>query len=170
MKLIPPVVVVRRSMKKFSSYAQKGFSLMEVLIFITVLSVIFLAIAYATSQSIKQTKFNEQKLLATRYAEELEEWFRGEKESDWATFYGTRAGAGGRTYCFSDSTYDGSGNLIWPTTGNCGLSYDLRSLYKREATLTQSLGSQVQVVIRVDWRDGPNIFTVPITTILSKWE
>ena len=93
---------------------QQGLSFIEVLIFVSVLSLIFLAIAYATSQSIKQTKFNEQKLLATRYAEELEEWLRGQKEEDWNTFYTTRAGSGGLTYGFDDSVYDAKNNISWP--------------------------------------------------------
>jgi type II secretory pathway pseudopilin PulG len=150
--------------------SQKGLSLLEVLAFITILSLVFLGTAYSTGQSLKRTKFNEQKLVATRLAEELEEWLRGEKEEDWTTFYGTHASPGGTTYCFDDSVYDSDNNIAWPSSGACGTSYGLKQLYLREVTLTQSLTSQVQVVISVRWKDGQNVFSVPISTILTKWE
>lgn len=150
--------------------SQKGLSLIEVLAFVTILSLIFIGIAYSTGQSIKRTKFNEQKLIATRYAEELEEWIRGEKESDWTMFYSTYAGALGNTYCFDDSVYDEFNNISWPNVGSCDNVFGLRGIYLREVTLTQSLSSQVQVVIDVSWRDGQNVFNVPINTILAKWE
>lgn len=150
--------------------SQKGLSLIEVLAFVTILSLVFLGIAYATGQSIKRTKFNEQKLIATRFAEELEEWLRGEKEEDWTAFYDTYASVDGITYCFDDSVYDEYNNITWPAASDCGTSYSLRGIYKREVTLTQSLSSQVQVVINVEWLDGQNAFNVPISTILTKWE
>ncbi len=160
-------------MKVISHFrSQKGLSLLEVLAFVTILSLTFLGVAYSTGQSIKRTKFNEQKLIATRYAEELEEWLRGEKEVDWATFYTTYAGVGpnGKTYCFDDGVYDGDNDISWPTVGDCGSLFGLRDIYRREVTLTQSLTSQVQVVIQVDWKDGGNVFSLPINTILTKWE
>jgi Tfp pilus assembly protein PilV len=151
-------------------HSQKGLSLLEVLAFVTILSLIFLSIAYSTGQSIKRTKFNEQKLIATRLAEELEEWIRGEKEADWSTFYSTYAGAVGKTYCFDDSVYDNNNDISWPSEGTCNNVYGLRGTYLREVTLTQSLSSQVQVVIDVSWKDAQNTFNVPITTILTQWE
>ncbi len=150
--------------------SQKGLSLLEVLAFVTILSLIFVSIAYSTGQSIKRTKFNEQKLIATRYAEELEEWIRGEKEVDWTTFYDLYAGSPGKTYCFDDTVYDVNNNMSWPTEGSCNGVYGLRDTYVREVILTQSLNSQVQVVIEVRWRDAQNTFNVPINTILTKWE
>jgi len=152
--------------------SQKGLSLLEVLAFVTILSLTFLGVAYTTGQSIKRTKFNEQKLIATRYAEELEEWLRGEKEVDWASFYTTHAGAApsGTTYCFDDAVYDENNDISWPAAGDCGELFGLRDIYRREVVLTQSLTSQVQVVIQVEWKDGGNVFSVPINTILTKWE
>ncbi|KXK10939.1 MAG: hypothetical protein UZ22_OP11002000571 [Microgenomates bacterium OLB23] len=157
-------------MKTTQLKMQQGFSLMEVLAFVTILSLVFLGVAYTTGQSIKRTKFNEQKLIATRYAEELEEWLRGQKEEDWTTFYSSRASGGGTTYCFDDAVYDEYQSISWPAAGDCNGVYGLRSLYMREVTLTQSLTSQVQAIISVRWQDGQNVFDVPISTIFTKWE
>jgi len=151
-------------------HLQKGLSLLEVLAFVTILSIVFLGIASSTIQSIKRTKFTEQKLIATRYAEELEEWLRGQKEEDWTTFYATHAGSSGKTYCFDDAIYDENNDMSWPSEGDCGSLYGLRGQFKREVVLTQSLSSQVQVVISVDWKDGANIFSVPLNTLFAKWE
>lgn len=81
------------------SKKQKGMTLLEVLIFVYILTLIFLTIAFTTTQSIKRTIYNQQKIIATHYAEEVHEWMRGEKETDWAIF-ATRSDS---TYCLNQS-------------------------------------------------------------------
>lgn len=169
------IAVVSRIMKRIGMSKrlrdQQGLSLLELLIFITVLSLIFLGTAYATTRSMQQTQFNKHKLLATRYAEEIEEWMRGKKEEDWADFYNNKAASGdGNTYCFDDEVYDEDNNISWPGVSECGSSYNLDDLYQREAVLIHGAGSQVQVYIEVTWQDGPNIYSVPIQTVFSRWE
>lgn len=154
-------------------HKEDGVSLLEAIIFIAVLSLIILAIVYTTTLSLKRTIFNQDKLFATRYAEELEEWIRGEKEVDWSTFL-ARSDA---TYCMNIEipTCD-SGNTCWDDTGACGStdyslgeSNGLNNGFKRSVVMTTS-GSRVDINITVEWLDGPNTYTVNLPSSLSRWD
>ena len=75
---------------------KKSFTLIEVLIFVTILSLFFVVASAVTITSLQNLKVQEHKILATRYAEELLEWLRGEKEVDWNKFINYRG-----NYCFN---------------------------------------------------------------------
>jgi type II secretory pathway pseudopilin PulG len=140
---------------------KKSFTLIEVLIFVTILSLFFVTAITITVVSLRNLKIQEHKILATRYAEELLEWLRGEKEVDWNLFT-TKSD----TYCFNSSPISSWGNL-----GNCS-SYSLNNLYKREVVLT-SYGIppyQVNVSITVSWQELGQTYQVPINTVFTVWE
>ena len=134
--------------------------MMEVLIFVSILSLFFVTAAAITTASLRNLKVQEHKILATRYAEELLEWLRGEKEANWNTFTNHTD-----TYCFNSSPI-----TSWESPGNC-LGYSLNNLYKREVTLTvQGTPSQVNVSITVEWQETGNTYKVPLNTIFTIWE
>ena len=142
-------------------------TLLEVLIFTTMITLIFLTIASATTQSIKKTIYNQQKIIATHYAEEAQEWMRGEKETDWAVF-SARSDA---TYCLNEniSTCDVAGSC-WDNRASCGVSdYSLGGHFKRSSVLTTN-GSLIDVTTTVEWIEGQNRYSVPIHTTFSRWE
>jgi len=144
--------------------SKKSFTLIEVLIFVTILSLFFVAAAAITIASLRNLKVQEHKILATRYAEELLEWLRGEKEADWNQFT-THSGP----YCFNSSPIQMSN---WPTSGNCPTGSFLNNLYKREVTLNPQ-GSppyQVNVSITVLWQELGQTYQVPINTVFTVWE
>jgi len=137
---------------------QKAFSLIEVLIFVTILSIFFVLAAAVTIASLRNMKVNEHKILATYYAEELVEWLRDEKEADWTAF-SQKSG----TYCFNSSDFSG-----WPI-GACGNNYDLDSFFKRELILSND-GSQANINVTVSWLELGQEYQVPIATVFTKWE
>lgn len=152
---------------------QEGVSLLEAVIFIAVLSLIILAIVYSTTLSLKRTIFNQDKLIATRYAEELEEWIRGEKEVNWAEFL-ARSDA---TYCMNVEipTCDAA-DSCWDDTGACGSTEytlgetnSLNNGFKRSVVMTTS-GSRIDIDITVEWLDGPNTYSVNLPSSLSRWD
>lgn len=143
--------------------SQKGLSLMEVLIAVGILSMIFMAASMATTISLSRSKYNQNRILASRYADELEEWMAGEKEANWSTFVARSASAPGNTYCFN------SGTLSWPSIGSCGTTFGLNSRFKREAILSGT-GTQVDVEITVQWKDGANTYSVPVDTVYALWD
>lgn len=142
-------------------------TLLEVLIFVSILTMIFLTIAYATTQSIKRTIYNQKKIIATHYAEEVQEWMRGEKESDWAIFT-TRSDT---TYCLNSSvTTCSTAGTCWDADVACDADdYTLGNGYKRSSALTTN-GSRIDIITTVEWTEGPNTYSVPISTTFSRWE
>ncbi len=146
---------------------QDGMTLLEVLIFVSILTLIFLTIAFATTQSIKRTLYNQQKIIATHYAEEVHEWMRGEKESDWAIF----ASRADTTYCMNESvtTCHAAGSCWSENTACAADDYALGSKYKRSSTLTTN-GSLIDVTTTIEWKDGVNTYSLPLETTFSRWE
>lgn len=144
---------------------RKSFSLIEVIIFVSILSLFLISAASIITISLQQNTLQIEKLKARHYADQLLEWIKSEKDIDWTTFV---ARAGSYTYCFENET------LVWGAdvlSGNdCPL---LNSLYKRYATFrtTGSGGSaQVDVVIHVDWVVGGNNYNTSLHTIFSQWD
>lgn len=148
--------------------SKNGMTLLEVLIIVTLLTLVMLGVAQLISMSLKGAKLNQEKILATRYADELQEWLRGEKEAEWSTFAG-KASETGRTYCFNNVS------LSWPSIGNCNNVYGLYDMYKREVILTSSEDAsgdvvKVELQINVNWNNGGNEYSIPIDSVLTPWE
>ncbi len=143
---------------------KEGFSLVEVLIFVSIMSVFFVVAIGIATASLRNMQFNQHKIIATKYAEDLVEWLRSEKETDWNVFTSKASG----TYCFNASPIAG-----WPAGGSCS-SYDINSLYKRSVVFTSSavggLISTVNVAVTVEWTEGGNIYKVPINTLFTLYE
>ncbi|MDO8498060.1 MAG: type II secretion system protein, partial [bacterium] len=66
--------------------SKSAFSLIEVLVFTSILSIFFVAAATVTTVSLRNLKISERKIIATRYMEDVASWLRAQKESDWNTF------------------------------------------------------------------------------------
>ncbi|MFQ5452419.1 MAG: hypothetical protein ACE5DQ_02535 [Candidatus Paceibacterota bacterium] len=147
----------------------EGFTLLEIVIFVMLISLIFIAIAQATAVSIRSNITNQHKLLGTHYAEELREWLRAEKDEGWSSFL-ARSSPTGTQYCFNDEGLSG-----WVVSGSlCGINYDLYTRYKRDLTLTQISGAggvtEVKADIVISWKEGSQEFTVASSTIFAPWE
>jgi type II secretory pathway pseudopilin PulG len=142
----------------------KAFSLIEVLIFVSILSIFFVAVATVTVASLRNMKINEHKILATYYAEQLLEWVRDQKEADWMAFLSKSAEGSGKKYCFNSTT------LSWPSEGQC-TTYGLLSFFKRDLKLvTTSSGSQINATVTISWQEVGNNYQVPLATVFTVWE
>ncbi len=146
---------------------KEGTTLLEVVILITILSLMLLGAAQTISVSLRGAQYNKNKILATRHAEELQEWLRGEKEADWPTLEGKAVVSPGNTYCFNNE------EIAWPAqAGNCNQTYALQSMYKREVTLilVPTPGETVNSRINVSWIEGGNTYNIPLDTVFTLWE
>ncbi len=147
-----------------------SFSLVEVLIFTTIFSLFFVTAAAVVTASLRTMKLNEHKILATRYGEELLEWIRGEKETDWYLFSTTYTPSDSTdyTYCFNDSL-----TMTWPAApgGDC-LIFGLNpAIFKRTAILQSDTSrTQIAVTVNVKWDEYGVEQTVPFKTVLSVYE
>lgn len=140
-----------------------GFSLIEVLIFSVLFSMVFLGVTSAMISSLRNTKQSQRRIMATYYAGELKDWLKGQKELNFSNF--PKSG----TQCFNTSPI-----ASWGVTGNCGSSFTLGQgsdiVFKRYVTFTNGTSTQVNVNITVEWNEGNVVTTLPLNTRFTSWE
>jgi len=143
---------------------KRGFSLIEVLVFVTILSLVFITAAAVGTVSIRNSQNSEKKIIATRYAEELHDWLSAQKERDWLVF--VSQSTPGTTYCFGIEPVNS-----WPAKSGICSGQLIDGLFTREATLTYDSNSQrVSALIDVSWSLGGNRYDVPIKGIFAEFE
>jgi type II secretory pathway pseudopilin PulG len=146
--------------------SRKGFSLIEVLVFISILSFVFITAIALGIVSIRNSLNTENKILAARYGEELLAWLRSQKDADWLTFVNKTTSPPGVAYCFDQEPVD-----TWPTSGSCTDEQLVKALFKRQATLSYDSSTQrINVDIAVDWKEGNNKYSLPIKGVFSQLE
>ena len=157
--------VVNKPMKKINKALKQtaGFSLIEILVFISILSFVFIAAAALGTVSIRNSQNATNKILATRYGEELMNWIRGQKEADWGAFV---AKSSPTPYCFSQEPVS-----VWPAAGTCNTTQLINSLFEREATLTyDEVQQRVNVDIVIEWTESGNNFRVNLDSVFAPLE
>ncbi|MFA6016526.1 MAG: type II secretion system protein [Patescibacteria group bacterium] len=148
---------------------RKSFSLVEVLVFVSILSLFFITALSITTFSIRNLKIQEHKILATRYAEEGIEWLKQEKEDDWQNFTLHDDGTG-TTYCLNSNPLDWTNQST-----NCNDIYSLGSpvgIFKRVLMITNS-GTPVDSIVAnmtVSWKENNTVQSVILKSVLNLWE
>lgn len=137
----------------------KSFSLIELLVFVSILSIFFIMAASVVTVSLRNMKFNENKIKATHYANQLEEWLRAQREIDWTAFAQTAVQSGNpTTYCFNSNPID-----VWQDLNSCA-DYGLESHFKREVVFSAESVSnyigQINAAITVSWEELGKVKTV----------
>lgn len=141
--------------------SSKAFSLIEVLIFVTILSLFFVAAISVVSVSLRNMKNNEHRILATRYAEELMEWLKAQKEEGWVKLTDN---LGTYNFCSSPITE-------WPQIGACAVAEIIgETIYTRTVIIDQPNSNQISVSIEVTWTESGNTYKVPMNAVFSVWE
>lgn len=150
-------------MKRLFPVKKKGFSLVEVLVFVTILSLFFVTAVAVTVFNLKNLKIQEHKIIATRLAEEGIEWAKQEKEDDWQIFI-----THSNSYCLNSSPLD------WSVNTDCGSDYSLGppNIFNRVLNITGSGNpvNSVTAVSTVSWLENGAEQTVIIKSILNLWE
>ncbi|MCL4375004.1 type II secretion system GspH family protein [Patescibacteria group bacterium] len=162
---------------------QAGFSLVEILIFTTIVALFFVLGAAVMIFSLRQMQVAQHRIVATREAESLISWFKSAKEVNWGGAECSGCAAG--TSAFTEQVSRVTHNLVYPTIcfntldwladDVCSPSdYSLDGLYKREAKFTYAVVSgyisQVTVAVTVYWRESGESYQVTSNTVLSVWE
>ncbi len=159
------------SIKKYKGRIQnniEGFTLIEVIVFVGLISIIFVTGLALMTTSIRDSKINQHRIIASNYAQNLQETIRAEKEIDWITFSSKALQGDGNSYCFNTENITIS---TWPEIGEC-VSYSLDNLYKRTLTLTGNPDGSgvVNAKIKVEWVDAGNNYIVVNQTSYNRWE
>ena len=171
---------------------QQAFGLMEVVVFVGIISVFFVVAASLATRTLQLTQLQEHKIVATRHAQEVGEWLKGEKEIS-ANGFLERASAAGKTYCINTTlshAYESDWRAGHISPGLC-VAYDgvrkasplpgepplvetteeaKARIYKREVTLTSRPSvtggpvDQVVISVKVEWMEGKNTESVTISS------
>lgn len=144
---------------------KSGFTLIEVLIATSIMSIVFTTIASVVAISLRNTSINTRRIIGTHMADELQEWLRGEKDDDWET-YVTKTGM----WCFNPEPV-----AVWGTkinnTSECAYAMSSNKFeYKRIATITQE-GNVYKTKVEFTWVEGTltQVYKVTNETYYSQW-
>lgn len=151
---------------------KKGFSLVEVLVFVTILSLFFVAAVTITTFNLRNLKVQEHKILATRYAEEAIECVKQEKEDCWQDQPPSTIGFSSRDTSTESGTKYCLNTLSW-TSGLC-TTYSLGTpaFLKRDLIITNS-GNPVNKIITeltVSWLENIIVQKVVLKSVFNLLE
>ncbi len=141
---------------------KNSFTLIEILVFTTIISIFFIAAMSVTVFFLKNIKTQQYKIIATHLLEEAVEWLKYEKESDWNIIASKDINNGsGTTYCLN--------NLSWNQQGICNQSFGSPSLFKRELIIKQLNNpvTKIELTITVSWNDVGGVNKITSKQILS---
>ena len=169
----------------------RGFSLIEVMIFVSILGIVFIITIGYVINLLRTMKVNEHKVMATYYAEELREWLKSEKEADWDAFSqkagfesGQALGTHPITYCFNNDI-DINDTIASMGTGASpkypaqacasynGIGVQQPLIFKREVILSKDKATgptSIEAKIIVSWIDNGTVFEVPLNAKFTVWE
>ena len=165
-----------KKLNKYSRYTRYSildtryrgaFTLIEILIFTAIISVFFVVAAAVSAFSLSVMRTNENRVYATHYAEEANEWLSNEKDTtDWITF-SARAGA----YCMNLLNWDTNSSCPESGAGAYTLGSEYSRQFNRNIVLTELGAGGISASITVSWKDiGGNTLSVPIKTIYTQTE
>ena len=163
-----------------SHHSRQAFTLIEVVIFIAISSVILISIVSLSVNIMRQMNSSHHKLYATRYADELAEWLRVQKELSWQDFYIKSQTTIDRTYCVNDAIALTSGldilvpyslpddcpyaGVVYPGTDPAPRIFKRSIAFDAQDDNTRS----VKATIRVEWREANNTpYSVQIETLFA---
>jgi len=150
---------------------EEGFTLVEVLMAITVVVLVLTAIVSGVSFSVKNTRVSKERAEAVRRAQEAIEWIRSERNADgFKTVYDAIAADGNHVdYCLA-SLPTGASGLEGLVGGHCGTSdqIDAGNL-TREMHVDLSPGL-IEVAVQVSWNEGSTTQVSTLRTQIKDWE
>lgn len=141
---------------------QKGQSLFEVVVALAIASLIIFALVSLTSNAIRNTVFSKNKTLASKYAQEANEWLRSQRDSDPEVFINNTLSP---VWCLD--------SLDFVNVGACSASETVgTSIFLREVSFvstTQSGKSIIEATITVRWEDAQGTHEVVSVTNFTDW-
>lgn len=152
-----------------------GFSIIEVIVFVSLLSIVLVAAVGYTVRLVFTMNHNRHKLLATHYTDEVKEWLNSERESDWEQFQSFASTGSGSTYCLNESLnlLTQLDDLQIAPCAFTGVPPTNPLIYQRQLILSKDrdeIATRVFARIQVSWRDEGVLYTEDIETVYSIWE
>lgn len=124
-----------------------GFSLIEIIIFVSILSVALISLIASVNYSSVLLANARYKVIATRFSEELSEWLKYQRQYYGYTSINDQIPTNEVTYCFNTIILSDS----WPTAGECAAAdFSLDNYFKREVTLTKDPLIPDEIVVEIN--------------------
>jgi type II secretory pathway pseudopilin PulG len=142
----------------------RGQSLFEVVVSIAISAIIIVALVALAANSIKNATFAKNKTIASRYAEEVTEWLRGQRDNNTNVFFtNTLVSA---SWCLP--TPD------WPVgpSASCDEFIEGTIFTRRVDVTRQFIGlgkTLISTDVVVSWDDAQGNHEVRSTTSFSDW-
>lgn len=151
-----------QNIKKSKAKFQKGQSLFEAVIALTISSLIIVAVVSLVASSIRNASFSRNITLASRYAQEATEWLRGQRDSDISTFINNTLIS---TWCLN--------KLEWAQSGPCGNNDFIEGTnFSRQVSFSLNrINSKdvIQADIKVFWNDSQGYHEARSVTNFTDW-
>lgn len=142
-----------------------GQSLFEVVMALGIMAMIIVTLVLLATLSIRNSSYSVNKSLASKYSQEMIEWLRSQRDTDWDSFYQKTTAQKWcmptlswtesimNVACYPDNPVVGTNNLF------------------REVTLSSSLvdPQNVEVDVNVYWNDSQGRHEVHTNTVFSNW-
>lgn len=178
----------------YTTTKKSGFTLVEILVAISILSIAILATFTAVSQSLKATNFSEDQIIAYHLADEALEYVRNKRDSNaiqhivalgsgdtygWLTGISDSCVA---TACYIDVNIPG--NNIVECSGNAAscptLRYDgatglyqyasgVTTMYRRSVGLTMINAREASITVTISWTAQNISKSYTQTLVLNNW-
>lgn len=152
----------------------RGQSLFELVFAIAIATIILLGIVSLATVSVRNSSSSRENALANRYAQEVIEWLRQQRDDTvgWSTFVSERSGVN-RTWCINDSP-----GMDWDIESGCTAgTHEINgnTIYLREVILnTQDIApgtsNAVEATVNVTWTDAQGAHTVTHSARFTDWQ
>ena len=155
----------------------KAFTLIEIMIFVSLLSMVLIVTVGYVTRLLMNMKVSEHKIYATFYVEEVSEWLISERYADWDGFQ-ARAGTTGIVYCLNDNLdLDDTINILdtklVTATNPClftGITGNTPLIFRRTVTLSKNAAvnaTQVTTRVVVSWIDNGVTYTQQVENVYT---
>lgn len=161
---------------KAKHYSHSGFSILEVIIFTTLISIALVASAGFTTQLLRNMSINQNKIMATHFIDSISEFLNWHRLDDWIVFE-ARAGIGaGFIYCYTATNYANASfdQAAVASIDNCpyetiaGFPTPFRGAIVMQKTSNQANG--VTARIEVSWLQDGVVQSQSINRSYSVWQ
>lgn len=145
---------------------KKGTSIIEVVIATAMISMAVIAALSLTSKSQSQNNYARRSAEASKYATQVADWLRGERDNLGFTELSENipAGAGGTTYCIQTLPDD---ITDLPGTGDCGSNQLIDNVFERSLVLSKTADT-ITGKVEINWEDNTTR-SIIVNVELKKW-
>lgn len=139
----------------------KGQSLFEVILAISISAIILIAIVSLSVRSVSTSSFARNNTLATEYAQEGIEWLREQRDADWTNLI-EKTDAN-----FGEKSFSSSAAEIPDTIFERFLTIELTDEFPQ--FVPDGVDDTARVKVAVSWEDSSGYHDVVLNSILTKW-